>query len=395
MTGIVIIGAGECGVRAAFALRQQGYSNAITLIGEESALPYERPPLSKEMVPKPKPIRPREAYREAAIDLRLGMKVNKIDRSQRVVECTGSESLSYDKLLLTTGARARRFPGAEACLTLRTETDAELILSRLGKQSHIGLVGGGFIGLELAATARRAGTAVTVIEAGPRLLGRAIPGEIASVVQARHEAAGVELLIGTGVERVDNHRAWLSDGTTRDFDFVVAGVGSEPVTELATDAGLAVNNGVVVDKHFRTDDARVFAAGDCCYFPWRGRAVRLESWRAAQDQGAFAAAMMLDKTAVYNKVPWFWSEQFDLVLQVAGLFNTDANVHHRGGDGECRIVFQCDREDRLSAVAGIGPGNAVAKDIRLFEKLIERNEVFDVDRLCDPTFPIKRLLKAG
>jgi 3-phenylpropionate/trans-cinnamate dioxygenase ferredoxin reductase component len=392
MGGVVIIGAGECGVRAAFALREHGYAGEVTLIGAEAALPYERPPLSK--TGEITAIRTAEAYSEKRIALRLGAFVTNIDLGTRLVSLKGGEAMAYDHLLLATGARARLFPGMVGCLTLRTNLDAQVILSRLTPGAKIGVIGGGFIGLELAARARRAGAEVTVVEAGPRLLGRAVPPQIARVLQERHSIEGVSLMLDTGVVGASSNRIDLANGASMEFDAVIAGVGSLPETGLAEAAGLVVQNGIVVDGDFRTSDAQVFAAGDCCTFDWRGQRVRLESWKAAQDQGEHVALAILGRPIPYNKVPWFWSDQYDLSLQVAGIFDLAAPIHSRAtGDGTT-VVFQCDAAQNLVAAAGIGPCNATSKDIRIFEKLIERQAIVDAGRLADPSQNLKRLLAA-
>jgi 3-phenylpropionate/trans-cinnamate dioxygenase ferredoxin reductase component len=392
MSGVVIIGAGECGVRAAFALRENGYSGAVTLIGAEVALPYERPPLSK--AGEIRAIRTAESYADNQIDLRLGEAVTSIDLGNRRVSLSNGEAVAFEHLLFATGARARLFPGMEGCLTLRTDFDAQVILSRLTPGAKIGVIGGGFIGLELAALARRVGAEVTVIEAGPRLLGRAVPPQIAHVLQERHSLEGVSLMLDTGVVGARANRIDLANGASMEFDAVIAGVGSLPETGLAEAAGLVVQNGIVADCDFRTSVPEVFAAGDCCTFDWRGQSVRLESWKAAQDQGAHVALAILGRSVPYNKVPWFWSDQYDLSLQVAGIFDLGAPIHSRAtGDGTT-IVFQCDAKKNLVAAAGIGPGNATSKDIRIFEKLIERRTIVDADRLADPSQNLKRLLAA-
>jgi 3-phenylpropionate/trans-cinnamate dioxygenase ferredoxin reductase component len=392
MGGVVIIGAGECGVRAAFALRENGYSGDVTLIGAEAALPYERPPLSKEG--EIRAIRTAEAYVDNQISLRLGEVVTKIEVANRLASLSCGKAVTYEHLLLATGARARLFPGMEGCLTLRTNLDAQVIVSRLTPGAKIGIIGGGFIGLELAARVRKAGADVTVVEAGPRLLGRAVPPQIARVLQERHALEGVSLKLETGVVSASSDRIDLVDGSSMEFDAVIAGVGAVPETGLAEAAGLVVQNGIVVDGDFRTSAPDVFAAGDCCSFDWRGQRVRLESWKAAQDQGEHVALAILGKSVPYNKVPWFWSDQYDLSLQVAGIFDLGAPIHSRAtGDGTT-IVFQCDGKQNLVAAVGIGPGNATSKDIRIFEKLIERRTIVDGGRLADPSQNLKRLLAA-
>jgi 3-phenylpropionate/trans-cinnamate dioxygenase ferredoxin reductase component len=394
MDQVAIIGAGECGVRAAFSLRERGFDGSVTLIGAESVLPYERPPLSKNLDPAPKLIRTEAAYTEADIELRLATRVVGIDPDNKRVRLAGSATVRYDKLLIATGSRPRILPGLNTCQTLRDLCDAKDIHCRMEAGTRLGIVGGGFIGLELAATARQAGAEVTLVEAGPRLMGRAVPEAIAEVVHSRHLSEGVDVRIGVEVSSADLESIVLSDGTELAFDRVIAGVGVVPNTELAEAAGLKVNNGIVVDHAFRTSVDDIFAAGDCCRFPWRGQSIRLESWRAAQDQGAHVAAAMLGEVAEYQKAPWFWSDQYDLTLQVAGLFAASRLTLVRGSLREPMIVFQCDEDGRVSAVAGVGPGNSVAKDIRIFEKLMERGAKVDAAALADPTASLRELLKA-
>ena len=399
MAGIVIIGAGECGVRAAFALRELGFEGPLALLGEEHGLPYERPPLSKPAPagPRagPKPIRGEATYAEAGVDFRPGTRAVGIDTDRKRVELAGGSSLDYDRLLLATGARARRFPGMEGCLTLRTGEDAARIVPRFGKGARVGIVGGGFIGLELAATARAAGAETTVVEAAPRLMARAVPAEIAGIVHRRHEAEGVEVRTGAAVASAGADEIVLGDGARLGFDLVVAGVGSLPETALAESAGIELENGVAVDGAFRTSAPDVFAAGDCCSFPWRGRRVRLESWRAAQDQGAHVAAAMLGPVDDYVGVPWFWSDQYDLTLQVAGLFDPALEALRRELADGALLLFQRDGAGRLVAAAGVGTGNAVAKSVRLAEKLIERGAPVDAAALEDPSVDLKRLLRGA
>jgi len=393
--GMVIIGAGECGVRAAFALRDLGFEGGVTLIGAEAVVPYERPPLSKAGYSGVKVIRPVDAYDAAGIDLRLTRTVKGIDRGSHVVELADGAHVPYDRLLLATGARARLFPGFEDCLTLRSDRDAKSILAHMRADARVGIIGGGFIGLELAAMAQQAGAIVTVFEAAPRLLARAVPEQIAAIVCARHKAEGVDLRIGAGVSAADATSVTLADGTTLQFDVVVAGMGSVPNVELAVAARLRVDNGIVVDGNMRTSDPHIFAAGDCCNFEWRGARVRLESWKAAQDQGAHAAAAMLVAQEPYGKAPWFWSDQFDLTLQVTGIFDMARPVQSREAHDDTALVFQCADDGRLQAAAGIGTGNAIAKDIRILEKLIERGSPVDPAVLSDPSQNLKRLLKAA
>ncbi len=293
MAGMVIIGAGECGVRAAFALREQGYEGNVTVLGAEESLPYERPPLSKSGQADAKPICAAETYEKAGIDLKLGQTAMSIDRGAKSLLLGNGHSLDYDRLLLATGASARTFPGFETCLTLRSDRDAAAIRAALKPGARVGIVGGRFIGLEIAAMAREQGAAVSLFELAPRLLARAVPAEIAKIVEAKHLAKGVDLFLSAMVASADAHSVSLRDGTTHNFDVVIAGMGSEPNTNLAQKAGLEVNNGIVVNGTLQTSDPNIFAAGDCCNFDWQGTRLRLESWKAAKDQGSLAAAAML------------------------------------------------------------------------------------------------------
>jgi 3-phenylpropionate/trans-cinnamate dioxygenase ferredoxin reductase subunit len=225
-------------------------------------------------------------------------------------------------------------------------------------------------------------------------MARAVPAAIGRVVQARHEAAGVVVRTGAKVASADAGRITLEGGETLGFDMVIAGVGALPDTGLAAAAGLEVQNGIEVDSAFRTSAPHVFAAGDCCSFPWRGRRLRLESWRAAQDQGEHAAGAMLGDVEDYAKVPWFWSDQFDLSLQVAGLFDPNGDTVRRDLADDAFLLFQQDADGALQAAAGVGQGNAAAKHIRLAEKLIERAATIAPADLADPGVDLKRLLKA-
>lgn len=393
MGGMVIVGAGECGVRAAFTLREEGYEGTVTLVGEEPHLPYERPPLSKNAPPAVKLIAEETRYRDLSIDLLRGTRGERIDRKNRRLVLADGRTLDYDRLLIATGARARRFPGMEKARTLRGVDDADAILSAIDAGTKLVIIGGGFVGLELAATARGLGAVVAVVEAADRLMARAVPAEIAAMFEDRHRQEGVRLRLGAKVEALEEHAVELADGSRIEADIIVAGIGAEPITGLAADAGLAVDNGIVVDGCLRTADPSIFAAGDCCSFPYRGAPVRLESWRCAQDQGAHAARAMLGCGDSFGRVPWFWSDQYDLGLQVAGLALADRPFLRReAGDGAF-VLFQLDGQGRVLSASGVGPGNAVARDISIAEKLIERGIAVAPEVLCDPGTRLKQLLK--
>ena len=398
---IVIVGAGEAGTRAALSLREQGFSGEVVLIGEEPHPPYERPPLSKAILthpgePEAALIATAARLAEAGIAFRHDTCVVRIDRARSCVVLGDGTAVAYARLLLATGARPRVLaaPGSERALYLRTFADALGLRARLPRGAHLVVVGGGFIGLEVAASAGARGCRVTLLEAGSRILMRGVPQEIAERVALRHAAAGVDLRTGVGIARIeDGPTVVLEDETRIACDGIVAGVGAVPETALAAGCGLAIENGVRVDAMLRTDDPEIYAAGDCCSFPsalYGGRRVRLEAWRNAQEQGALAASNMLGEARAHDAVPWFWSDQYDEVLQVAGL--PDAGVTSvRRETGGALLFFHLDVDGRMVAASGVGP-MAIAKDIRVAEMLIARRARPDPALLASAGVRLRTLL---
>ncbi len=406
---MVIIGAGECGARAALALRENGYQGTVTLIGTEQHLPYERPPLSKEAMvsdehPLPRTIAGSEQFTEKQIDFIGSSTVVAIDRPAKGLILEDSSRVSYDRLLIATGALPRALPlasGSRHCVTLRSYDDALAIRARFRPGARVVIVGGGFIGLELAASARKRGASVTVIEAQPRIMMRGVPEEIAEVIAERHRQEGVVLQCGTGISSIEDTSGHvtiaLANGEAIEADLAVIGIGAVPVTALAEAAGLDTANGIVVNAWLQTSDPDIFAAGDCCAFPlaiYGGRRVRLEAWRNAQEQGALAARNMLGAQEPHEAVPWFWSDQYELGLQVAGLADEAAHTIRRDLGNRAFILFHLAADGRLVAASGIGPGNAVAKDIRLAEMLIARSARPDPIQLAASDVKLKSLLAA-
>ncbi|MGX5850608.1 NAD(P)/FAD-dependent oxidoreductase [Mesorhizobium sp. PL10] len=404
--GMVIIGAGECGGRAALALRDLGYEGPVTLVGDEPHLPYERPPLSKEAMTGDalaiKAITSEELLAERSIRHIHSVQAVAIDRAAHVVRLSDDSELPYDKLLLATGSLPRKLPmpgvGAR-CVYLRTFNDALAIRAHLRSGNRVAIVGGGFIGLELAASARKLGATVTVIEAQPRILMRGVPAEIAAIIHTQHKAEGVTILAGQGIAAIADDgaevRITLVDGKEIVADLAVIGIGAVPVTGLAAEAGLSIDNGIAVDAELRTGDPDVFAAGDCCSFPlavYGGRRVRLEAWRNAQEQGALAARNMLGAGEFHAAVPWFWSDQYGLTLQIAGLSDEGSSVVRRDLDDGAFILFHLAGDGRLVAASGIGQGNVVARDIRLSEMLIAKRASPPPAQLRLADFKLKALL---
>ncbi|AFL49844.1 3-phenylpropionate/trans-cinnamate dioxygenase ferredoxin reductase subunit [Sinorhizobium fredii] len=408
MSHIVIVGAGECGARAAFALREKGFQGEITLIGAEPHLPYERPPLSKHGLvgaEPPKLVADAPRYEEARIAVLTSVPVEAIDREQKVVRLAEGRTIDYDRLLLATGARPRALPGvcgnAERIRMLRTHADALAIRAALWPGRKLAIIGGGFVGLELAATARKLGADVVLIEGLPRVLSRSVPEEIAAVVAERHRQEGVEIVCGARIATLeaddDGARVVFAEGACMPADLIVVGIGAIPNTELAEAAGILIENGIAVDETLRTSDPDIYAAGDCCSFPlshYDGRRVRLEAWRNAQEQGALAAANLMGAAEPLASVPWFWSDQYELTLQIAGLADGAATTVRRQLTDDAFILFHLDGEGRLIAASGIGPGNAVARDIRLAEMLIAAGSRPDPAALSSPETKLKKLLAA-
>ncbi|KQY79097.1 ferredoxin reductase [Ensifer sp. Root142] len=408
MNRIVIVGAGECGARAAFALREKGYEGDITLVGAEPHLPYERPPLSKEGLAgplEPKFVADAERYQAAGIQVLTDTPVEAIDRNAKTVRLADGRQLSYDRLLLTTGARPRSLPGlsetSQLIRMLRTHTDAAAIRLKLAPGKLLAIIGGGFIGLELAGTARKFGADVVLLEGLPRVLSRGVPEEIAAVVAERHRLEGVDIRCNARIagiaEREEKVEIQLADGDILVADLVVVGIGALPNTALAEAAGLAIDNGIAVDETLCTSDPDIFAAGDCCSYPlghYGGRRIRLEAWRNAQDQGTLAAANLLGAAETIVSVPWFWSDQYDLTLQIAGLADGAVMTVQRDLGDSAFILFHLDASGRLLSASGIGTGNAIARDIRLAEMLIAAGKRPDPQALGSIDTKLKALLAA-
>jgi 3-phenylpropionate/trans-cinnamate dioxygenase ferredoxin reductase subunit len=403
---IVIIGAGECGARAALALRANGFDGAITLIGRERHLPYERPPLSKATLhgdAGPTYVTSTEKLAELAIETITGVDVESLDPIAHCVTLSDGRSLPYSKALITTGAKPRRLPsmidGSTHILTLRTYEDCLAIRNGLGEGKHLAIIGGGFIGLEIAATARKSGTRVTLIEGLPRILSRGVPAEIAEIIATRHIEEGVDLICGASISNIaeteNGVEISLAGSRTIIADKVIVGIGASPDIALAEKAGLEIVNGIAVNERLETSAADIYAAGDCCSFPlsiYGGRRVRLEAWRNAQDQGELAALNLIGRNQEITSVPWFWSDQYDLTLQVAGLSEGSSESVRRDLGDDAFILFHLDGDGRLLSASGIARGNAIAKDMRLAEMMIATKAMPDKAALANPAIKLKSLV---
>ena len=401
--GMVIVGGGMAGARAIVSLRANGWQGPITLVSEETLLPYDRPPLSKAMLTdeqEPAPVYLLDESMIASLNAVTvrGVKATGIDRKAKALVLEDGRALSYDKLLIATGAKPRRLSieGGELAYTLRDFADGDHLRNRLRASAAAAIIGGGFIGLEVAASARKLGCNVSLVEAQPRILMRGVPEEIDRVVHARHVEAGVTMEVGTALKAVETDGVRLADDRKVKADIVIAGIGAAPEVALAQAAGLAVDNGITCDETLRTSDPDIYAAGDCCSFPhglFGGKRMRLEAWRNASDQANVATENMLGASKAYTAVPWFWSDQYDLSLQIAGSPVDGVEIVRRQLSDQAFVMFHRDGAGRLVAASGIGPGNSIARDVKLAEMLIAKKASPAAEALADPTVQLKALLK--
>lgn len=370
MERIVIIGAGHGGTQAAASLREEGFQGEIVLISEESDLPYHKPPLSKSFMTSPdaplQALRAAPFFADQRITLRLGTGVSAIDRERQAVILAQGEVLTYDRLILAMGTRARRLtaPGAmlEGVFHLRTAEDARAMRAGLPQAGHVVVIGGGFIGLEAAAMLAARGLSVAVVELAPRLLGRAVSSPTAGAVAAYLEGLGVHVLCTTGIEALVGKGGRiagvaLSTGETLPADLVVVGIGAVPAVELAEAAGLAVQNGIRVDSYLTTSDPLISAIGDCAAFPhYRGGAtIRLESVQNATDQARALAKTLTGRPEAYAALPWFWSDIGELKLQIAGLGDSDEDLCAVDPDTAAHLVWRLSNGQVVSLETLNGP----------------------------------------
>jgi 3-phenylpropionate/trans-cinnamate dioxygenase ferredoxin reductase subunit len=376
---VVIVGAGQAGAALAAKLRALGHQGEIVMLGDEPSPPYQRPPLSKayllgEMAEDRLWLRAPEFWAENDVDLRLGQAVSDLDPLRKTVT-VGGDVISYDQLALTTGSTPRILPnaiggGLEGVYTVRTLADVDAMRGEFRPGARVIIVGGGYIGLEAAAVASKLGLDVTVLEMAPRILQRVASPETSAHVGALHRAHGVKVLEETGLERLEGERrvagARLKDGRILPADFVIVGVGITPNTRLADMAGLTIDNGIATDAMGRTSDPSIWAAGDCASFPHSDGRLRLESVGNAIDMAEAVAANMLGAGTPYAAKPWFWSDQFDLKLQIAGLNTGYDHIVTRRGEGDA-VSFWYYRGDTLLAVDAMNDARAYMVGKRLIE----------------------------
>jgi 3-phenylpropionate/trans-cinnamate dioxygenase ferredoxin reductase component len=400
---IVIVGAGQAAAAAIDTLRRKGFTGAIALVGEEESWPYQRPPLSKKylagaMAAERLLIRPPHFYGEHAIEMHLGRRVTHIDRGAQRVRLDDGTALPYDELLLATGSRPRALsaPGAglPGVYFLRTLKDVEAIRSEFPRAQRVVVVGGGYIGLEVAATCRELGLDTTVLEMADRTMNRVTCAEVSGFVQAEHARRGVNIVCNMRVRAIaadassGRARAVIcEDGAEYPADVVIVGVGVVPADELASAAGLDCANGITVDEFCRTSDPRILAAGDCCIHPspHYGRRVRLESVDNAFEQGTSAALSVLGTPVVHDKVPWFWSDQYDLKIIIVGLNHGYDTLVMRGAPATRSFSACYLAGGELIAIDTVNS----AKDQMAARKLIAARARPNLDKLADPNLALR------
>ncbi len=407
--GVVVIGGGQAGGRAIEALRGNGFTGPISLVGTETHLPYERPPLSKEMLldkasDRVDWVRPAAWYAEQNVDLHLDATATSIDRATHEVALQDGRKLSYDHLILTTGATPRtlRIPGGDhpRCLTIRTLEDSQALRRFLVPGARIVVIGAGFIGLEAASAARAQGCAVTVLEMGDRVMARGVPARISDIYAALHRAKEIDLRLGVAITAIagsdDAPFVQLANGAVVHADAIVVGIGVVPNDGLAAACGLEVDGGIVVDAHGRTSDPAIYAAGDVTkhFNPFLGHSLRLESWQNAQNQAIAVARNIAGLDTAYAEVPWFWSDQHGVNMQITGLPDTDTTEIVRGDlDGCNGLLFQL-TNGRLVCAIGLN----AARDLRFAKQIISLGVTVDAAALADPAIKLSdlyRTLKAG
>ncbi|MDP8991223.1 MAG: FAD-dependent oxidoreductase [Acidobacteriota bacterium] len=392
--GVVVVGGGQAGLEAAAALRTLGYDGTVTLICEEAHAPYQRPPLSKDFLTGKQEVdsvflRALAYYEKHRIDLILGDRVTEINRGARLVHLAGGGTVAYEQLILAVGARNRALPvrGEENVLYLRSLDEAVTLRQRLAESRQgVAVIGGGFIGLEVAAAARGAGKPVTVIEAAPRLMARAVSPLLADFFLDVHRGQGVDVVLNCAVVEALADGVVVSGGQRMEADLVVAGIGVIPNVELARDAGLAVDDGITVDEFLRTSDADIFAIGDCAHHP----RARLESVQNAVDQAKCVARAIMGNPAPYSEVPWFWTDQYDIRFQMVGLAAGHDQSVLRGSIESRKFSVFYFKQGRVLAVDSVNRlGDHLAA-----RKLLAAGTALTPEQAGDETFDLKKLAAA-
>lgn len=398
---LVVLGAGHAGAVAAHAARRANPHAAITLIGEEPHLPYERPALSKEVLAQPPSTSPSPkfdapSYASARIALHQGQRIESIDRTNKTLHALDGCTFGYDRLVIATGSRVRQWPEpislARRVRYLRTHEDAVALQQWLAPGLHLAVIGAGFIGLEVAAAAHARGARVTVVDRAATVLSRVLPANCSARIAGLHRQRGVRLMLGEDIHHIDAQehgvRIELGSGPLL-ADLVLVGIGVLPNSELAQAAGLAVTDGIVVDDCGRTNDPCVFSAGEVTMHPVCGGAARrIESWQVAEMQAAAAGATAAGVPTTYNAIPWFWSDQFCANIQVAGdMFGAGETVTRGTEAGPCSLIRIDEHQQVGGAVCFDAP-----QDMAALRRIMQRNVRVDTERMADPSQPLRQWL---
>ncbi len=401
----LIIGAGQTSGRAAEALRKQGYEGNITIVGDEPYPPYERPPLSKQILvgedePDTTYVHDSDYYKENRIDLRVGVRANSIDRTSKLVSLNDGTMLSYTKLLIATGSKLRQLqiPGSDLAgiYYLRGIDDTLEIRKELSSGCNVVVVGGGYIGLEVAAAARKWNCNVTVIEMFPQVLNRATAPEVGAIFETIHRDRGVKIITNTSVIGFEGdkriQRVLCENKEAVDAEIVVVGIGILPNDDLASIAGLPTDNGIIVDQFGQTEDPCIYAAGDVTNHPNAilGHRVRLESWQNAQNQAITVAKAMCGIKEPYTQVPWFWSDQYEVNLQIIGMPERWSTLVFRGDT--TALSFTAFYLDDGYVVGANAINNA--RDIAIARQMIQRKMKIDPKKLSDTEISLRKLMKS-
>lgn len=400
---VVIAGAGHAAGQLIASLKQQKFAGQIILVGDESYLPYQRPPLSKKFLAGDLPaerlyIKPESFYDDPQIEVHLGTRITSIDRDRQQLRVEPGENIAYDKLILALGSRVRKLEidgaGLAGIHYLRTIKDVDAIRADAETGKKAVIVGAGYIGLEVAAVLRQQGLAVTVVETAERVMSRVVSPEISDFYQIQHTEHGVKLRLATGIAAFKGRKhveaIETPDGELIDADFVVVGIGILPNTELAMSAGLTVDNGIVVDDRCQTSDANIYAVGDCTNHPNSiyDRNLRLESVQNALEQAKTAINNICGKESRYAEVPWFWSDQYDLKLQIAGLSTGYDDTVIRGNPADRSFACLYLKQGRLIATDSINS----PKEFVQSKALIAAHSMIDRNRASDTDVPLKDLV---
>ena len=410
MKNIIILGAGQSAAYAAKQIREIDKDSQITIIGEEKNLPYERPPLSKDYILGKLKLEQflffsNEFYKQNNINIITEEKIIKVNLNKKTLTSSKNNDFNYDQLLIATGSKNRKLDIENLdkkiqneIIYLRNIEESEEIKKRINIANEILVIGGGFIGLEIASSASQLGKKVTIVEMGDQLMGRVIPKEIANMIQSVHEENDNTIYLKTQIKKItkknNSFQILLNSKTTLSADLIIVGIGSSPNTSLFVESSLEINNGIITDEFSRTSIPDVFAAGDVSNFfhPMYGTHMRLESFKHAQNQGINAGKNILGIQTSYTEIPWMWSDQFNLNLQMTGICNDYESFVQRGSNVQEGIIFFFIKNRRIRAACGLGVGGKIGRDIRLAGKISEKCIKVTKEILSNKNLPLKKLL---